>query len=458
MAISSSAAPAASPASAPAPRLAKVLGLTGAVGFGLAYMMPMASFTTYGVVNTLTQGGVVTAYAITLVAMLFTASSYASMARDFPATGAAYTYSRRALGGHVGFLGGWAILLDYVLLPMMAYLVIGVYMHAAVPAVPQWVWILASIALVTGLNVLGVRIMSRASNAIVLAQVVFVVLFLVLASLTASGQDLPSVPEALFGGDASLALLFSGAAILCYSFLGFDAVSSLAEETRDARRTIPRAIMLVTLLGGVLFIVVSALSNLAVPDWTSYSSPDAAANDVTFAVGGKWFEIFFTAAFVAGCVGAVTAQQATAARLLYSMGRDGVLPRRVFGVLHPKWQTPVGATLVISLIALVSMFIDLTFASSLINFGALAAFSLVNLSVIKHFWFDRRQRGVAGTVRYFALPAVGLALCVWLWTSLSIDALVIGIVWLLLGAVYLVRLTRGFKQAPPELELNDAAA
>lgn len=458
MAVSTSSSAQTPAGSSPAPQLAKVLGLAGAVGFGLAYMMPMASFTTYGVVNTLTRGGVVTSYVITLVAMLFTASSYASMARDFPATGAAYTYTRRSLGGHLGFLGGWTILLDYVLLPMMAYLVIGVYMHAAIPVVPQWVWILASIVVVTGLNALGVRIMSRASNAIVVAQVVFVVLFLVLAATTASGNEIPSITDALFGGDLSLGLLFSGAAILCYSFLGFDAVSSLAEETRHAKRIIPRAILLVTLLGGLLFIVVSALSNLAVPDWTSYSSPDAAANDVTFAVGGKWFEIFFTAAFVAGCVGAVTAQQATAARLLYSMGRDGVLPRKVFGVLHPKWQTPVRATLVISAIALVSMFVDLTFASSMINFGALAAFSLVNLSVIKHFFIDGRRRDAKGTIRYLVLPAVGLALCVWLWTSLALPSLIVGVIWVAVGLLYLLRLTRGFKQAPPELDMNDAAA
>lgn len=445
-------------ASSPAPKLAKVLGLTGVVGFGLAYMMPMASFTTYGVVNTLTEGGIVPAYAITLIAMLFTASSYAAMAGHFPATGAAYTYTRRTLGGNVGFLGGWTILLDYVLLPMMAYLVIGVYLHAAIPAVPSWAWILVAIVTVTGLNALGVKILARASNAIVLAQVVFVVMFLVLASMTAAGNELPSVSEALFGGDASLGLLFAGAAVLCYSFLGFDAVSSLAEETRNAKRNIPRAIMLVTLIGGVLFVVVSAISNLAVPDWTSYSSPDAAANDITFAVGGKWFEVFFTSAFVAGCFGAVTAQQATASRLLYSMGRDGVLPRRVFGVLHPRWQTPVRATLVISAIALISIFIDLTLAATMINFGALAAFSLVNLSVIKHFYIDLKRRDVGGTLRHLVLPGIGLALCVWLWTSLSLIALIVGVVWVLLGGVHLARLTRGFKQAPPELEMNDAAA
>lgn len=160
----SAAANAAAPAPAARPQLAKVLGLTGAVAFGLAYMMPMASFTTYGVVNTLTEGGVVTAYIVTLVAMLFTASSYAAMSRAFPAAGAAYSYTRRTLGGHVGFLSGWTILLDYVLLPTMAYLVIGIYMHAAVPQVPQWVWIAGTILIVTALNVLGVKLMLRSRS------------------------------------------------------------------------------------------------------------------------------------------------------------------------------------------------------------------------------------------------------------------------------------------------------
>ena len=439
------------------PKLVKTLGLTGAVGFGLAYMMPMASFTTYGVVNTMTEGAIVTSYVVTLIAMLFTASSYASMAGAFPTTGAAYTYTRRSLGGHIGFLGGWTILLDYVLLPMMAYLVIGIYMAAAVPAVPQQAWIVLAIVAVTVLNSLGVKLLSGVSNAIVAAQVVFVAMFLVLASTAAAGNDIPSVFDVVFGGSTDTALILAGSAVLCYSFLGFDAVSSLAEETKSATRNIPRAIMLVTLIGGVLFIVVSALSNLAVPDWTSYQSPDAAANDVTFAVGGAWFEVFFTAAFVAGCFGAVMAQQATASRLLFSMGRDGVLPRAIFGTLHPKFKTPVRATVFISLIGLVSLFIDMNAAASLINFGALTAFSLVNLSVIKHFFIDKKRRAGFDLVRFLVLPLIGFALSVWLWTSLDANAMTVGLIWLGLGALYLVWLTRGFRQAPPELELNNAA-
>lgn len=437
------------------PRLAKVLGLGGAVVFGLAYMMPMASFTTYGVVNTLTEGHIVTSYIVTLVAMLFTAAAYAAMSRAFPVTGAAYSYTRRTLGGHLGFLGGWTIMLDYVLLPMMAYLVIGVYLHEAVPAVAQPVWIAVSIAAVTVLNSLGIKLLSKINSAIVVAQTVFLVVFAVLAARLIAGAEVPSLGDALFGQGPGTAAVFAGSAILCYSFLGFDAISSLAEETRDARRTIPRAIMLVTLLGGLIFIAISLVSNLAYPDWRSYTNPDAAALDVVFAVGGGLLEAFFTAAFVAGCFGAVMSQQATVSRLLFSMGRDGVLPRRVFGVLHPRFKTPVRATLVVAAIGLVSLFVDLAFASSLINFGALTAFSLVNAAVIKHYIIDERRRGAYAMVRYLLVPLVGLGLSLWLWTSLSGQALVVGLVWVVLGVGYLVVLTRGFRNAPPELAIEE---
>ncbi|MFE7235847.1 APC family permease [Streptomyces sp. NPDC002405] len=450
-------APTSHQAQAPAAEgLRKVLGLPAAVMFGLAYMMPLASFTTYGVVNTMTEGHVVTSYWITLVAMLFTAASYAAMAGAYSATGGAYTYTRRTLGGHVGFLGGWTILLDYVLLPMMAYLVIGVYLHQSFPAVPQGVWIAGSIALVTVLNMVGITMLSKVSSAIVLAQTVFLVLFALLAVRTARGQEIPSLWDALAGRGPGTATALAGAAILCYSFLGFDSVASLAEETRNARRTIPRAILLVTLLGGLLFIAVSLVSSLAVPHWQNYTSVDAASLDVVRAVGGKLFESFFTAAFVAGCFGAVLAQQATVSRVLFSMGRDGVLPRRVFGHLHPVWRTPVCATLVVSAIGLVSLFVDLTLASSLINFGALTAFSLVNIATVKHYVIDGKRRGAGPILRYLVAPVIGLALSVWLWTSLSEQAFVIGLCWLGVGLVHLVAMTRGFRVAPPDLDMAEA--
>ncbi|MGW6172162.1 APC family permease [Arthrobacter sp. NPDC055138] len=436
--------------------LKKVLRLPSAVLFGLAYMIPLTVFTTYGIVNQLTEGHIVSSYLVTLVAMLFTAASYAKMVRAFPQAGSAYTYTRRTLGGDIGFLSGWTLLLDYLLMPMITYLVIGIYMSASFPSIPQSAWIVLSLVLVTVLNILGIKFVSKTSSILLGVQAVFLVVFAVMALRAASGNPMPSIADMMFGQGPGTAVIFAGSAILCLSFLGFDAVSALAEETVDARRVIPKAIILVTLAGGLLFVVISLIANLAFPDWTAYSSVDSAALDVMAVSGGSFLEAFFTAAYIAGCFGAVLASQTTVSRILYSMGRDGVLPRRVFGYLHPRFRTPVYATLVVGAIGLVALFIDLTLASSLISFGALAAFTMVNIAVIKHYFIDERRRSGADAVRYLAAPLVGVGLCAWLWTSLSGTAFMVGLSWMIIGAVYLAVITRGFRKAPPELELADA--
>ncbi|WP_139006443.1 APC family permease [Arthrobacter crystallopoietes] len=435
--------------------LSRVLRLPSAVLFGLAYMIPLTVFTTFGIVNQLTEGHIISSYIVTLVAMLFTAASYAKMARAFPVAGSAYTYTRKTLGGHVGFMSGWTLLLDYLMMPMITYLVIGIYMEASFPAIPQAVWIVLSMVVVTGLNILGIKLISKTSSILLAVQAVFLIVFAVMALRAASGNPMPSIVDMLIGQGPGVAVIFSGAAILCLSFLGFDAVSALAEETVDARRIVPKAIILVTLIGGLLFIVISLLANLVFPDWTAYSSVDTAALDVTRAAGGPFLEAFFTAAYIAGCFGAVLASQTTVSRILFSMGRDGVLPRRVFGYVHPKFRTPAYAIVIVGAIGLIALVMDLTLASSLISFGALAAFSMVNLSVIKHYFIKNGQRRGMDLLRYLVAPLLGLALCVWLWTSLSAVAFAVGIGWMLAGLAYLATMTRGFRQSPPELDLAD---
>ncbi|MGG6383214.1 APC family permease [Paenarthrobacter sp. NEAU-H11] len=435
--------------------LKRVLGLPATVLFGLAYMLPLTVFTTYGIVNELTEGHIVTSYLVTLVAMLFTAASYARMVKAFPMAGSAYTYTRKTLGGNIGFLGGWALLLDYLLMPMITYLVIGIYMQAGFPAVPQPVWIVLSLVIVTALNVTGIKMVSKASSALLVFQTVFLLVFAVMGIRAATNNPMPSIVDMMVGQGPGTTAIFAGSAILCLSFLGFDAVSSLAEETIDPKKVIPKAIILVTLLGGVLFVVISVIANLAFPDWNAYTSADSAALDVTHAAGGAFLEAFFTAAYIAGCLGAVLASQATVSRILYSMGRDGVLPRKVFGHLHPRFQTPVYSTLVVGAIGLVALVVDLTLASSLISFGALSAFTLVNIAVIKHYYIDQKRRSGADAAKYLAAPAIGVILCLWLWTSLSVSAFVVGFIWLAIGIAYLAVLTRGFRKVPPELPVVD---
>lgn len=449
--------PSTTPVPAEAPTMKRVLGLPSAVIFGLSYMIPLTIFTTLGIANVITEGNLPAAYAVTLVAMIFTAISYGFMVKAFPRSGSAYTFARRSFGGPIGFITGWALLLDYLLLPMVTYLVIGIYLNAAFPAIPLQVFFVVSLVIVTTLNVIGIRLLSRVNLALLAFQVVFIVVFAFAAISSLSGKVLPSVAEVFLNDSANLGVLLSGAALLCFSFLGFDAVSTLAEETRAPEKTLPRAILLVTVLGGVLFILLAMVSNLVFPDFASYSSVDSASLDVMAAAGGNALVTFFTAAYVAGCFASVIASQATVARVLFAMGRDGVLPRKVFGVVHARFRTPARSILVVGALSLLGLVISLEMLSLLISFGALVAFTVVNLAVIKHYIIDGGRRSGKELFAYGLVPGLGVALCLWLWTSLSQSALLVGLGWVACGLVYLVALTRLFTRRTPDLDMTETA-
>ncbi|NVN50256.1 amino acid permease [Mycolicibacterium hippocampi] len=434
--------------------LKRALGLPSLVLFGLVYMVPLTVFTTYGIVTETSGGRVPLAYAVTLTAMVFTALSYARMSRAIPIAGSAYTYTQRTFGAPAGFLAGWSLLLDYLFLPMLNYLVIGLYLNAAVPALPEWAIIIIAIAIVTVLNIVGIVSVARANFLIIAIQAVFIVTFLVLAVRVISGYGTVDLlgPFTGDGSAAGMSPVLAGAAILCLSFLGFDAVSTLSEEAKDAKRTVPYAIMIATVVSGTIFIVLSYVSHLVFPSH-DFADVDSGSLDVMAAAGGQFLNTFFTAAYVAGCVGSALTSQASVARILFAMGRDGVLPRKVFGHVSARFSTPVYAIAVVSVVSLLAIVIDLAMLASLVSFGALVAFSAVNLSVIKHFFVDRGER--SNVLLNLVAPAIGFILTVWLWTSLSGMTLVLGLIWLAIGVLWLVVVTRGFQRPTPVLDLKE---
>ncbi|MCF6386691.1 APC family permease [Mycobacterium sp. MBM] len=436
--------------------LKRVLGLPSLVLFGLVYMVPLTVFTTYGIVTETTGGRLPLAYVVTLVAMVFTARSYARMATAFPVAGSAYTYTQRTFGAPTGFLAGWALLLDYLFLPMINYLVIGIYLEAAVPALPAWVIIVVTIAIVTVLNVVGIVSVARANALIIAIQTIFIVVFVVLAAASLAGGGTVDL-AAPFTGDGSaggLGPVFAGAAILCLSFLGFDAVSTLSEEAKDAKRNVPRAIMIATVVAGLIFIVLSYVGQLVFPS-NEFADVDSGSLEVMVAAGGDFLATFFTAAYVAGALGSAITSQASVARILYAMGRDGILPRSLFGHVSARFATPVYAILVVSAVSLLAIVIDLATLASLISFGALVAFSVVNLSVIKHYFVDLRERAGGQIIGNLILPFIGFALTLWLWTSLSVMTLVTGLIWLAVGFAWLLGVTRFFRRPTPTLDLKE---
>ncbi|QBE49447.1 APC family permease [Leucobacter triazinivorans] len=432
--------------------LKRSLKLRHLVFIGLAYMAPMAVFDMFGIVAEETNGHVPLAYLVVMVAVLFTAFSYSRMVRFFPIAGSAYTYAKEAINAHLGFLVGWVATLDYLLLPMINAILSGIYMGAVFPEVPFWVWVLLTVGICTVLNLVGVKLAASMNVILVSIQLVVAVVFVVLTIVNivngANGAEFTIAP--FISGDVQLVSIAAGAAILALSFLGFDAVSTLAEEAERPERDIPRAIFIIVLVAGAFFMTVTYVMQVLFPDVTQLADIVGASPEIAKYVGGAAFQAIFVGGYMMAVLGCGITQQMSAARLLYAMGRDGALPKRLFGRVNST-GVPVGNVLLVAAVALTALFVDLDQAASMINFGAFIAFTFVNLSVIFVFFRFIKRRGPGVWLGFVAVPAIGVAINVWLWFSLDSVSMMIGGVWFALGLIYLFVKTRGFRAPAPDL-------
>ena len=436
-------------------QLRKSLNLWHVVIIGLAYLTPMTVFDTFVLVSEKTDGHVPSAYILALVAILFTALSYGQLVRQFPEAGSAYTYAQKAINSHIGFMVGWLSLMDYMFLPMINTLLARIYLSAMFPAMPEWIWVVGFVVIMTISNLKSVNWVANLNTVLVFFQIAILVSFVYLVWIAVSGgEGVGSVAstQPFFSEQAKLIPIIAGATILCFSFLGFDAVSTLSEETPNARRVIPRAIFLTAFLGGVIFISVSYFIQLYFPDLSLISDPDNALPDIAIHVGGKAFQVILICCAVVGALASGLASHASIARLLYVMGRDGVFPEKIFGYVHPKWQTPAWNIIIVGILALSAIFLDLEMALSLINFGALIAFTFVNLSVISHFYIKNNMRKtLKDHIRYLVLPLIGALMIGILWLNLPEGSLSLGLAWGAIGIAYLAYLTKGFRKPPPRM-------
>ena len=438
--------------------LTRTLKLPSLVLFGLAYLTPLIVLGIFGVIAQQTGGASASAYLIALVAMLFTASSYGRMAKAYPVAGSAYTYVRRTIDGRVGFLVGWAIMLDYLFLPMVIWLIGGSYLQAQFPAVPMPVWILGFIVITSALNIIGIQIADKANLILMSFQILVIAFFVALsiASVVRTDGAGGLFSTGPFVGDGvGFVGIAGGAAVAAYSFLGFDAVTTLTEETVDPKRTVPRAILLVALIGGGIFVVVAYVTQLVQPGGT-FASPDTAAFDIATKIGGNLFGAVFLAALVIAQFTSGLAAQASGSRLLFAMGRDGVLPKRFFGALNSRFHTPVLSILAIAVVGLIAMFMNVATSTSFINFGAFLAFIMVNTSVIVYWAKERRAGRAHNPVLYLVFPVIGILVIAYLLAQLDLHAITLGSIWLLVGVAVLAITTRGFRVQPPELAVDSA--
>jgi len=411
--------------------------------YGLIFMVPIAPFGIYGEVATGAKGMVALAYVIGMIGMIFTALSYARMSEAIPYSGSVYAYAQHGINDTAGFFGGWLILLDYIFVPALLYLVSAAALADIVPEVPIIVWLLIFIGINTLINVLGIEFTAKTNKYILIAELIVLVIFVVAGIIAiaqhANGAEFTFKP--LYDKEHfSMATVMSAVSIAVLSFLGFDAVSTLAEESKGGRKAIGNAIIGALLLVGVMFIIQTWVAALIWPDFTTFENVDTAFYQIAEIAGGAWLKwTTIIATVIAWGIADALVAQAAISRILFSMARDRKLPH-VLSKVHPKFKTPYIATFVVAVISfIVTIFFSAQIGQlvSVVNFGALSAFLILHVSVIN---FYIRKKKSTNYFSHLVLPAIGFLIIGYVWLNLDILAKKLGFIWLGIGILYFIYL------------------
>lgn len=427
--------------------LKPVLSLWALVLFGLAFVGPTAPYTFFGVGAAQSHGHFAMVYLIAMIAVSFTAASYGKMAAAFPEAGSTYAYASKAIHPVVGYLAGWVMILDYILMPMLCVIIVGATSHKLLPAVPYSVWVIFTATAITALNLRGIEMTSLASTIFNVILGISIIWFLTAAiwALThgVGRGTLISLEPFYSAQNFSIKAVMAATPVAVLSFLGFDGISTLAEDAKDPQKNISRATILVCFIAGFLFILQTYLGQLIWPDYTKFSPVETAFSDIGRLIGGPALAYLIALLVVAQAWASGITSQASASRLLYGMARDGKLPHMVFGYLHPKLRTPTYSMVLMGAIAMIAgLLLDLDKAAELVNFGACAGFMAVNLSVIGHYFVRRRERSNFALLTNLVSPVIGFLVCLWIWLSVSSLAMKVGTIWSIAGVIYLLALIR----------------
>ena len=447
-------------------RLKKVFTLWDLIFYGLILIQPTAPIPLFGVAQKLSNGHTVTVILIAMLAMVVTAVSYGRMAAIYPSAGSAYTYVGRVINPHLGFLIGWAMILDYVLQPLLSVVWISTalqsrYLHA----IPYWLIALILVLILTGLNLRGIKTSAKTNKLFMFVMCAVIAVFFYLAVRYLFHLDRwagifstePFYDPKTFDAHR----IWGATSFAALTYIGFDGITTLSEDVKNPRRNVLPATVLVCVLTGIISGVEVYLGQRIWPNWHTFPNLETAFMDVCSRVGGSVLFQAMGAILILAALGSGLTGGLGAARLLFGMGRDGVLPRRFFAHLHPESNTPtynillVGALAYCGALTLNAVGNAYEHTAELINFGAFLAFMGVNLSVFWHFAVltrkERRPRILADTI----LPLLGFAFCALIWWNLNSLAKIAGGVWFLIGLTYLCISTRGFRRVPKMINFSE---
>jgi amino acid transporter len=442
------------------PHLRRVLGLWDLIFYGIVLIQPIGAIGLFGIASKSSNGHMVTTLIIAMVAMLITAVSYGRMASLYPSAGSAYTYVGKGLNTYIGFMAGWAMFLDYLIVPIINTVYASLTLQRLIPGTPFFIWVALFVIVITLLNLRGIRTTARSNELLLAIMLVVIGIFIVLAVKYIFNElgwnGLFSYkpfynPETFDFGAVMTATSFAA-----LTYIGFDGVTTLAEDVRNPRRNMLLAPALVCLFTGLFSCLQIYLAQQVWPDFNTFQNLETAFYDVSERVGGKFlFNAVAIILFIA-CLGSGLAGQVGAARLLFAMGRDGVIPGKIFSHLSLKSATPTYNLLIMGALTILgSMALSYQNAAELLNFGAFLAFMGVNIATFRQFYFLRPVGEKRNVIFDAILPSLGFLVCFSIWISLPAPAKITGGIWFLSGFIYLIIKTGGLKKKPVILDFKD---
>jgi putrescine importer len=446
---------------APAPRLRRVLTLWDLIFYGIVLIQPVAPIPLFGVAQDLSRGHIVDTILLAMVAMMITAFSYGRMAAVYPSAGSAYTYVGRGLNPHLGFLAGWAMFLDYLLQPILNAVWVSVGIHRLLPQVPYAMGALFFVGIVVALNLIGIRATASANRILLAFMFIVIGVFIVLAVryLYAAGGFGGIFSTQPFYNPKTFSFPVIGAAtsLAALTYIGFDGVTTLAEDVENPKRNVLLATVLVCLFTGLFGGLEVYLGQRVWPNYHSFPNLETAFWDVCRRVGGATLFTGMMAVTILAAFGSALTGTLGAARLLFGMGRDNVLPRKFFSYLHPKRNTPTHNIWMIGVLAFVAaLFISYEHAAELLNFGAFLAFMGVNLAAIRQYFFVGQPGHKRRVLTDLILPLFGFLFCLWIWWGLRLPAKLVGGAWFAIGLAYAAVKTRGFREKPIMIDFSES--
>ena len=435
--------------------LRRGMGLWDVVLYGVLFMVIIAPHSIWGLVQQDALGMSTLVYIVGFIAIFFTALSYVRMSNKFPIAGSVYSYVQRGINPHVGFISGWLILLDYCITPALLYVLVANWGTMLVPNSPWYLWVIVFVAFNTFVNIRGIS-MTRGIDFIIFAvEILAVIAFIALGCnfiMGGGGAGEFNADPLWQPGKVDAHFLAAGISIAALNFLGFDGISTLAEETNEPQKNIGRGILIALGLIIVCFVAQTYIASLVQPDWQSWS-PEHAENAWFYGcemIGGELFRnIMLIINIVAIGIANIMNAQLAASRLLYSMGRDAVIPR-IFGKVHPKYQTPwVGAIFIGAVALVLSLVLTMADLATLVNFGALASFIMLNFAVFWYFFIKEKKRYSFGNiVKYLICPWLGILILGYVFTGFDVMTYALGVTWFIIGFIICAVKSKGFKEVP----------